>query len=128
MINPLGNLIGLIHRHRPAHPGRFVMPYLVVALSITTAASLYTAINARTFAGDLRDGLVASCEKNGNTLREVLREEQLAALTDADDPRIRAILPNVPHSVIVAIVRQGNREHRERLRKLRPVDCPSQYP
>lgn len=127
-MNPISRLIDFIHRHRPENPGRFVMPYLVVALSITTGASLYTAINARTFAGELRDGLVASCERNGNTLREVLREEQRAAITDPRDPRIRQLFPDQPQAVLNAIVAQGNSEHRTRLRKLRPVDCPSQYP
>jgi hypothetical protein len=80
------------------------------------------------FATELRDGLVESCEQNGNPLREVLIEEQEAAIESPHDPRIHALLPDVPQSVIQKIVAEGNAEHRERIKKLQPVACHAQYP
>lgn len=80
------------------------------------------------FAAKLRSGLVESCQRNGNPLREVLTEEQEAAITDPHDPQIRELLPTAPQSVINRIIAKGNREHRERIQKLAPVECEKQYP
>jgi hypothetical protein len=80
------------------------------------------------FAAKLRQGLVENCQNNGNPLREVLIEEQEGAIEDPHDPRIHALLPNTPQSVINKIVAEGNKEHRERTKKLTPVNCTQQYP
>jgi hypothetical protein len=80
------------------------------------------------FAAELRAGLIENCEKNGNPLREVLIEEQEAAILGPHDPRIHELLPGTPQAVINQIVAEGNREHRERKAKLTPVDCPKLYP
>jgi len=128
MLNPFGSLIGWIHHHRLERPGRYVMPYLVVVLTVIAGLTLVLVVRTQGFATELRDGLVESCEKNGNPLREVLREEQHAQITSPQDPRIQALFPNLPLAVIMPIVERGNAEHRQRLRKLHPVDCVSLYP
>jgi hypothetical protein len=69
-----------------------------------------------------------SCKKNGNPLREVLIEEQEAALTSPHDPRIHRLFPDAPPALAERVIREGNREHRERIAKLAPVDCAAQYP
>ena len=80
------------------------------------------------FAKELRNGLVANCEANGNPLREVLIEEQHEAILSLKDPRLPQLLPTTPPAIIEQIVLEGNAQHRERIKKLMPVDCSALYP
>lgn len=74
------------------------------------------------------EALIESCERNGNSVRQILREEQRAALTSPDDPRLHVLFPNTPPAIVAGFVREGNAQHRERLHKLAPVPCRTQYP
>jgi hypothetical protein len=103
-----------------------VLLLAVGGITVFVLASKTT--NNADFATELRDGLVENCQQNGNPLREVLIEEQEAAIESPHDPRIHALLPDVPQPVIQRIVAEGNAEHRERIGKLQPIDCRAQYP
>lgn len=102
---------------------------LLLAVGGITVAVLAgkTTTNAD-FAKELRDGLVENCRQNGNPLREVLIEEQRAAIENPHDPRIKKLFPDAPLALAERVIREGNREHRERIGKLQPVDCRAQYP
>lgn len=77
---------------------------------------------------ETNEAIIDSCQHNGNSVRRILREEQQAAITSPDDPRLRALFPSVPLAVVAQIVREGNQRHRDRLRVLAPVPCKVQYP
>lgn len=74
------------------------------------------------------EALIESCQHNGNSVRRILREEQLAAITPPDDPRLRVLFPSVPLAIVAQFVREDNQRHKERLRVLAPVPCRAQYP
>jgi hypothetical protein len=89
---------------------------------------LTRATDNRHFAERITDALVDSCEENGNPLREILIEEQEDALQNPHDPRIHELFPQAPIPLAEQIIREGNAQHRERIHRLRPVDCRAQYP
>jgi len=103
-----------------------VLLLAVGGITVFVIASKTT--NNADFATELRDGLVENCQQNGNPLREVLIEEQEAAIEDPHDPRIHKLFPDAPLALAEQVIREGNREHRERIKKLQPVDCSAQYP
>jgi len=84
--------------------------------------------NTANFSAELREGLVNNCLTNGNPLRVVLIEEQEAAIQNPRDPRIHKLFPDAPIALAEQVIREGNREHRERIKKLQPVACRSAYP
>lgn len=130
MRNPVGTAISWIHIHRPANPGRFVMPYLVVVMTVLLFVNLIQVGNTRDFANELRDGLVASCEKNGNPLREGLQEEKEADIEEAEHPppAILEVL-HITAERAIALARPKIRKLRRDVRtRYAPVDCASLYP
>lgn len=102
---------------------------ILVALlgGLSLGAYLYLSQN---FASELRDGLVAACENNGNPLRQGLREEKEAEIKEKEHPEL-AILE------ALHLTREQARDLAQpQIRKLRrdintryaPVDCDAQYP
>lgn len=106
--------------------------FAVIALSIVVASAGVGALGTTLFLrwqgeSELRRALVENCEDNGNPLREVLIEEQVAAIQDPHDPRLRRLFPDAPLPLAEQIIREANRAHRERISLLAPVDCAAQY-
>jgi len=83
--------------------------------------------NAR-FAEQIRDGLVASCEQNGNPTREAVQgllEEQIRT---AQSPIIDSLFPSFPPAELEALINARIRANQNRLEEVRPVDCSRLYP
>lgn len=76
---------------------------------------------------ELRDGLVESCERNGNPLREAvttLLEDQIAQTQNLD---YSEFFPTVPEERLDALIEMQNDKRRALLRTIQPVDCQALY-
>lgn len=76
------------------------------------------------FSKELHGALVENCE----TTRTVLVEGIQGELLSVNDPRIPEIFPDVPKAVADRIIREGNKEKRERIAQIRPSGCEAAYP
>jgi hypothetical protein len=79
-------LLARLRRLLPRVPSRFVTPYLAGAITVLLVLNLIGVAETRTFTTKLRNGLVESCEKNGNPLREGLRLEKETEITERENP------------------------------------------
>lgn len=80
------------------------------------------------FSKQLRDGLVTSCEGNGNPLRVAV----IGMLRDEIEQSHRADLarffPQIPPAELEALIEEQNERRREVIRTIQPVDCEALYP
>jgi len=76
------------------------------------------------FSSELRDGLVESCELNGDPLRAAVRNLLREQIRNTESPLIKELFPTLPQSFIdmrVAALHQ-------RLAEVKPVVCNDLYP
>lgn len=79
------------------------------------------------FSDELRDGLVASCERNGNPLREAV-QKMLREQIRASEQTPPSFFPNIPPEVFEALIRERIAANRQIIHQIAPVDCASLYP
>jgi|SRR6185437_2780455 len=108
------------------------LSFAVIIVSAVVASIGIGALGATIFLraaseSELREALIENCERNGNPLREVLIEEQKAAIESPHDPRIHKLFPDAPTALAEQVIREGNDQHRDRIKLLAPVDCAAQY-
>lgn len=128
MRNPFSSIIGWIHRHRPERAGRFVMPYLTAAITGLLILGLIQVAQTRDFTNDLRDGLVKSCDKNGNPLREAVRKMLREDIEQSRSPLIHRFFPQIPPDELERLIQAGIKTNEATIREIAPVDCASLYP
>lgn len=121
MKDPFDPIIRLIIRLRPDRPGRFVMPYLVVVLTLVLVLNVY-------FVSQLRNGLVTSCEKNGNPLREAVQGMLREEIGRSNSPQIKAFFPQIPPSELKRLIAEQVAADEATIHEITPVDCAAQYP
>lgn len=92
---------------------------------------IYLATNQSTstkdFSTELRDGLVASCESNGNPLREAVQamlRDQIRRSKNTPPE----FFPDIPPAVFERLVSEQIRANRARIAQIAPLDCASLYP
>lgn len=120
MKNPLSSIIDFMHRHRPERIGRFVMPYLVVLLTVIAILGVVRV-------GELRHGLIHSCEVNGNPIREAVQGVLRQELKRSDPETIRKFFPQIPEAELNHLLESQMDQIRAQIEKLNPVDCSAQY-
>lgn len=79
------------------------------------------------FGDELRNGLVASCERNGNPLREAV-QKMLREQIQSSKRTPPEFFPNIPPAVFKALIRDRVQANREIIDQIAPVDCASLYP
>jgi hypothetical protein len=82
----------------------------------------------RHFAEELRDGLVQTCERNGNPLRITLAEILHDEIAQSQTADLEKFFPQIPPAELERLVDEENRKRRIRLREIKPLDCAAQYP
>lgn len=117
---------------RERNPRRFVRKVWPWVLVVLVAMFLVwrteqAAHTANETSQNLRAGLIASCEDNGNPLRVAVRGILKEGITAPNDPRLRELLPNVPQEVIERIAKEGNRKKHHALAQIQEVNCVTQY-
>jgi hypothetical protein len=113
-----------------ARSTKFAVIALVAAVLFAGAAGgalVVRAVDSASFSQSLRDGLVESCEENGNPLREavqsLLREQVVrASKTPA------SFFPGIPPAVFHQLVQEQAASNQALIASIQPVDCPAQYP
>jgi len=105
---------------------------LSIVLFVTVVAGgVYFAtdetVSTRDFSSKLRDGLVASCERNGNPLREAV-QRMLREQIRRSERTPASFFPNIPPKVFEELIRQSIEADRKTIHEIAPVDCASLYP
>jgi hypothetical protein len=108
----------------------------LAALFFWTSLGFYLGANERTdridqslaFSKDLRQGLVRSCDKNGNPLREAVQRILTREIEQSKQPFVYEILDKLPRAAVDKLVADQNKERREIIAEIEPIDCAKQYP
>lgn len=150
-------LIDWIERVTPASPRviralDILLPLLVSALLITTLVGLgrvgNVADEAKTnsenntrllhttakllhrtagLAKALHDGLVESCQRNGNPLRQIVKERIQRELAQTSISRIQEFFPTLPRARLEALLEKSRAQNLKDIAALAPVPCKNQY-
>ncbi len=127
MRNPFDSLVRWISSHAPTNAARIVMPYLVIVLTLVLVLNLVAVAETQSFATQLRNGLVASCEKNGNPLREAV-QRMLREQIQRSEKTPASFFPNIPRAVFNKLIADQTAADRATIRRIRPLNCASLYP
>lgn len=109
---------------------------LVTACAVTIGAGLATYLvqvtdetdSTKTFATELRNGLVASCEKNGNPLREAVQHQIQREIRQRETVDYSRFFPDVPPAELQLLLDEQTAADRATLREIAPVNCEQLYP
>lgn len=100
----------------------------VVVVAIGVYLATHESSATKDFSADLRDGLVASCERNGNPLREAVRDQIQREIRQRESLDYSRFFPNVPASELQQLLAEQTAADRATLRELAPVNCQQLYP
>jgi hypothetical protein len=102
---------------------------LYIGGALLLRESVETSQATDNFATQLRDGLVESCEKNGNPLREYLASQALEEIAESKSLDYEEFFPNIPPDKLHDLLQAQNESLREALKgPLSPIDCAGLYP
>lgn len=120
----------------PVRGLRLALAAFVISVALfagTLGVALYLRSESLTetqqFAQELRVGLIKSCARNGNPLREAVQamlHEQIAQSRNV--ALLHQLFPNFPPSELDRLILAENRKRRQTLREIEPVDCAALYP
>lgn len=115
---------------REATKVRIAVAGLIVIVTLSGLGLGAYLFLAQNFASDLRNGLVAACERNGNPLREGLREEKEDELREREhpDPNVLKALHLTRAQAIELAQPKIKKLKRDINVRYAPVDCVSLYP
>ena len=121
-------------RHRPL--SEFALPYLTAVITLILIVSLFSvnenANRAEANADELRAGLIANCEKNGNPLRDamqaLIRDQIEQDRVFVDSKQAALFFPNVPPEQVKALVKTSIQNNERLLESVPDVDCQALYP
>lgn len=105
--------------------GRYKGTVAFVALIAVTVAGFFY---VQSFSTALRDGLVKSCEQNGNPLREAVSGQLQYQLTQSHSFDYSLFFPTIPPRQLHELIHMQNQQVRAELDTIHPVDCESLYP
>lgn len=80
------------------------------------------------FATDLRNGLVKSCERTGNPLREAVQKMLRDQIRQSNPAEIRRFFPQIPAAELERLIAEQITRDRTTIRQIAPVDCSNLYP
>ena len=108
----------------------FVLSVLLFAAVVGLGIYILTNQSDETqdFSAQLREGLVTSCEVNGNPLREAVRNQIQEQIRQREHLDYARFFPNVPPEELKLLLEQQNEADRATLAEIAPVDCSEQYP
>lgn len=105
-----------------------VVVALVLSVALFVAAVGATLYLSQGFATDLRDGLVKSCNRNGNPLREAVAKMIREQIKQSSSPEIRRYFPQIPAEELERLIRKQTKSREQTLREIAPVNCAALYP
>jgi hypothetical protein len=116
------------HRRVKAVTGAIKREWPVIAWAISFLLLAFTIWQVQAFGEDLRDGLIRSCERNGNPLREAVIDQLEGEIEQSKIVDYSEFFPSVPPERLDALIREENQRIRGYIEQIQPVDCPSLYP
>lgn len=108
----------------------------LILLFLWTSLGFFLGYNERsdridqvqTFSVELRNGLVASCEKNGNPLREAVQGLLEEEIKQSNPKTIEQFFPQIPPKLLERIIAKTTK-HKERvIKEISPLNCEALYP
>lgn len=136
------NFIQWLRAHRPHKLSSYVMPYLVVLLTVVTFLTLNIALDNRNQTTQIRvlsqenhqlvvslqAAIVESCEKIGNERAQAMREQLHEEIMEAEhpDPEVIAAF-NLPRDKIDELIAENVAKLKARLDHIKLVNCAAQY-
>lgn len=114
----------------PEDLGKYVMPFLTVMISAILLLTIIQTLENKTFSEELRNGIVANCEQNGNKLREVsqVRIKEEIKQTNEEIPLFKRLFPNFPEKELENLIKVANKNRERELKEIMPIDCTKVYP
>jgi hypothetical protein len=96
---------------------------------VATTNERSTRIDANTeFAVNLRNGLVRSCNDNGNPLREAVQELLEEQIKQSKPSVVAKLFPQIAPEELERLIREQNENKRKIIKKIAPLKCESLYP
>jgi hypothetical protein len=80
------------------------------------------------FSVELRNGLVASCEKNGNPLREAVQGLLEEEIKQSNPQTLRTFFPQIPPGVLERIIKRTTLHKNRVIEEIEPLNCEALYP
>jgi hypothetical protein len=84
--------------------------------------------DTQAFATELRNGLVKSCARNGNPLREAVQNMLREQIKRSDPDAMRRYFPQIPAAELDRLIQEQREANEATIRKIAPVNCESLYP
>lgn len=108
----------------------------LVALFLFTSAGFYRTETERStrigdvqqFSVELRNGLVASCEKNGNPLREAVQGLLEEEIKQSNPKTLQQFFPQIPPEVLERIIAKTTEHKEDVIEEIAPLNCEALYP
>lgn len=102
-----------------------VLLAVIVLASVTLGAYLYVHSLQQE---ELRNSLIANCEKNGNPLREVLQHRIQKEIEQSENTALlEGLFPNYPKDKLEALVGNSIKELKEEEVEIKPINCEESY-
>lgn len=108
----------------------------LIALFLWTSIGFTVTLNERgdridsvqNFSVELRNGLVASCEKNGNPLREAVQGLLEEEIRQSTPETLERFFPQVPPEVLERIIAKTTQHKQRVIEEIEPLSCEALYP
>jgi hypothetical protein len=125
-------LIDDLHRDPSFHPPSGFVGWwqrwvgsiaFVILIAICAGGLTYVQNDAE----NLREGLIEGCEKNGNTLREVVRGQLEDEIDQNENLNYEELFPQIPPEQLEQLIETDNEQNRQSIADLAAVDCRALY-
>jgi hypothetical protein len=108
----------------------------LIALFLWTSVGFYRTETERgsrindvhQFTVELRNGLVASCEKNGNPLREAVQGLLEEEIKQSNPRTLQQFFPQIPPDVLESIISKTRLHKQQVIEEIEPLNCEALYP
>jgi hypothetical protein len=119
----------------PTRVAKWTAVVLVLSILFASAAigtALYlrqeSITETQRFTRELRNGLVKSCARSGNPLREAVQHMLREQVQRSDPATIRRYFPQIPSSELNRLLREQREANEATIRRIAPVNCKALYP
>lgn len=99
---------------------------LIIAL-LATVLAVFLFGRVQALNDDLRNGLVTSCEVNGNPLRAAVQSQLHREIQQSRSFDYSTFFPSVPPAQLHDLIVKQIAQDRAELAQIEPVDCAAQY-
>ena len=109
----------------------------LIAVMLLAAATTFAFLYLRsqqveqveTFNQELRNGLIASCEKNGNPLREAVQSLLRTQIKNSQNlKQLERFFPQIPPPELRTLTERQVDANQKLLHEIDPLDCEKIYP